>query len=147
MFEPTQAVRDVVLEALDDDHADEHERLTRVEVLLGKIGFTRTDQAAAIVAQVAMPNVGIEYDVYHAQMAEGNLVNTLKRHLASIWHIQIADVPTRQEPGTGEIQFDFLLDQIMTMDYRGWVGCDYHPSAPGIDHFGWMASRRDHLST
>jgi hydroxypyruvate isomerase len=104
--------------------------------------LTRTDQAAAIVAEVGAPNLGIEYDVFHAQMAEGNLVNTLKRHMSLIWHMQVADVPTRQEPGTGEIRFDYLFQQIDALGYTGWIGCDYHPSGDGHEHFGWLDELR-----
>lgn len=100
--------------------------------------LSRTDQAAAIIAEVGAPNLGIEYDVYQAQRGEGNLVETIQRHLALIRHIQIADVPSRQEPGTGEINFDFLLECLERMGYDGWVGCDYRPSAPGNAHLSWM---------
>jgi hydroxypyruvate isomerase len=100
--------------------------------------LTRTDQAAEIVAEVGAPNLGIEYDVYHAQMAEGNLAATVRRFLPRIWHMQVADVPTRQEPGTGEIRFDYLFSEFDRLGYTGWIGCDYHPSAPGNEHLGWV---------
>jgi len=96
----------------------------------------RTDQAAAIVDQVGAPNLGIEYDVYQAQMSEGNLVNTIRQFLPKIWHMQIADVPTRAEPGTGEIRFEYLFSELTKMGYSYWIGCDYHPSGP--DHFDWL---------
>ena len=100
--------------------------------------LTRTDQAAAIVAEVGAPNLGIEYDVYQAQMAEGNLAATVKRFLPLIWHMQVADVPTRAEPGTGEIRFDYLLAEIDRLGYTGWIGCDYHPSREGLEHLDWV---------
>lgn len=96
----------------------------------------RTDQAAAIVDEVGAPNLGIEYDVYHAQMSEGNLVNTIRMFLPKIWHMQVADVPTRAEPGTGEIRFDYLFSELAEMGYSHWIGCDYHPS--GDAHFEWL---------
>ena len=100
--------------------------------------LTRTDQAAAIVAEVGAANLGIEYDVYHAQMSEGNLVATVRRHLPQIWHMQVADVPTRQEPGTGEIRFEYLFSELDRMGYAGWIGCDYHPSSEAYDHLAWV---------
>jgi hydroxypyruvate isomerase len=100
--------------------------------------LSRTEEAAALIAEVGAPNLGIEYDVYQAQRGEGNLAETLRRHIALIRHIQIADVPSRQEPGTGEINFDFLLECLERMGYDGWVGCDYRPSAPGNAHLSWM---------
>lgn len=100
--------------------------------------LSRSEEAASIIAEVRAPNLGIEYDVYQAQRGEGNLVETIRRHFALIRHIQIADVPSRQEPGTGEINFDFLLDSLEHMGYDGWIGCDYRPSAPGNAHLSWM---------
>lgn len=104
--------------------------------------LTRTDQAAAVIAETQAANLGIEYDVYHAQMAEGNLVSTIERHLSLIWHMQVADVPTRQEPGTGEIRFDYLFERVDSMGYEGWIGCDYHPSSPGVAHLDWLRRYR-----
>jgi hydroxypyruvate isomerase len=96
----------------------------------------RTDQAAAIVKEVGASNLGIEYDVYQAQMSEGNLVNTIRQFLPMIWHMQIADVPSRAEPDTGEIRFGYLFSELKEMGYAHWIGCDYHPSNP--NHFEWL---------
>ena len=96
----------------------------------------RTDQAAAIVDEVGASNLGIEYDVYQAQMSEGNLVNTIRQFLPRIWHMQVADVPSRAEPGTGEICFEYLFSELKEMGYSHWIGCDYHPSGPA--HFDWL---------
>lgn len=109
--------------------------------------LTRTEQAAAIVAEVGAANLGIEYDIYHAQMAEGNLVATLRRYLPLIWHIQLADVPTRAEPGTGEIRFDYLLEELDRMGYAGWIGCDYHPSTSDDSHLAWLGAWRERATT
>ena len=100
--------------------------------------LTRTDQAADIIQDVGAGNLGIEYDVYHAQMAEGNLVATVARFLPSIWHMQVADVPTRAQPGTGEIRFDYLFSELDRLGYSGWIGCDYHPTGEGEEHLEWM---------
>ena len=100
--------------------------------------LTRTDQAADIVAKVGADNLGIEYDVYHAQMAEGNLTATVRRFLPLIWHMQVADVPTRAQPGTGEIRFDYLLRAFDQMGYQGWIGCDYHPTTEDDSHLNWL---------
>lgn len=104
--------------------------------------LTRTDQAASIIAEVGSPNLGIEYDVFHAQMGEGNLANTIKRHFPLIWHIQIADVPTRHEPGTGEIRFSYLFEQLELLGYIGWIGCDYDPSNTDGRHLDWLEELR-----
>src|ERR1043166_3744023 len=104
--------------------------------------LTRTDQAAAIVAEVGSPNLGIEYDVFHAQKSEGNLADTIERHFPLMWHLQIADVPTRQERGTGEIRFNYLFEQLERLGYGGWIGCDYHPSKSGGRHLDWLVELR-----
>ena len=100
--------------------------------------LTRTDQAASILDEVGSGNLGIEYDVYQAQREEGNLAVTLERHMPRIWHMQVADVPSRAEPGTGEINYPYLFRRIAALDYRGWIGCDYEPSGPTGESFGWM---------
>jgi len=89
--------------------------------------LTGTRQAAAIIAEVAAPNVFLQYDVYHMQRMEGELANTLRANLPLIRHIQVADVPGRHEPGTGEIHFPFLFKLLDDIGYQHWVGCEYTP--------------------
>ncbi len=100
--------------------------------------LTCTAQAAEIIKDVGAENLGIEYDVYQAQLMEGDLSNTIRKYLPQIWHMQVGDAPSRAEPGTGEINFDCLLDVIDKAGYRGWIGCDYKPSGRTEDSFGWM---------
>ena len=101
--------------------------------------LTRTDQAADIIRDVGADNLGIEYDVYQAQLMEGDLTNTIRKYLPQIWHMQVADVPSRAEPGTGEINYDHVLGVIETAGYQGWIGCDYEPSTATTNQsFGWM---------
>ncbi len=98
----------------------------------------RTSQAAAIVAEVDMPNVRLEYDIYHAQMMEGRLACTLQDHIGIIRHIQFGDAPTRETPGSGEIRFDYILDVLKGLSYEGWIGCDYRPTE-GMESLGWLS--------
>lgn len=100
--------------------------------------LTKTEQAVEIIKDVGAPNLGIEYDVYQAQLMEGDLTNTLRRHMPLIWHMQVADVPSRAEPGTGEINYDHVLRVIDEAGYRGWIGCDYRPSTTTLGSFRWM---------
>jgi hydroxypyruvate isomerase len=81
--------------------------------------------------------VKLQYDVFHMQIMEGDLAKTIEANLARIGHIQIADVPDRHEPGTGEINFDFLLAQIDRLGYRGWIGCEYIPGADTVEGLRW----------
>lgn len=97
----------------------------------------RTDQALAILDEVASPNAKLQYDIYHAQIMEGDLARTIEAHLPRIGHIQLADNPGRHEPGTGEINFGYLLPRIDELGYRGWIGCEYKPAASTTSGLGW----------
>lgn len=90
--------------------------------------LSRTDAAADFARSVGRANVRLLYDVYHMQRMEGNLAATIAEHLPDIAHIQIADSPGRGEPGTGEIDFGFLLARIEELGYDGWIGLEYRPS-------------------
>lgn len=99
--------------------------------------LTRSSQAAAIIAECAVPNLLLQYDVYHMQRMEGDLAHTLRQLLPLIRHIQIADVPGRHEPGTGEINYPFLFDLLDELDYGGWVGCEYNPRGDTVAGLAW----------
>jgi len=101
--------------------------------------LNRSAQAVEIMAEVAEPNLYLQYDVYHMQMMEGNLAATIAANLARIAHIQVADVPGRHEPGTGEINYKFLFQHLDKIGYQGWVGCEYKPLAKTEDGLGWLA--------
>jgi hydroxypyruvate isomerase len=110
---------------------------------------SRTAQALAIMGEVGSHNLYLQYDIYHAQRMEGELAATMKQHLARIGHIQLADNPARNEPGTGEIHYRFLFDQLDALGYTGWIGCEYKPkdSSPGGTEagLGWLAEHGQHL--
>ncbi|MDO8789141.1 MAG: hydroxypyruvate isomerase [Sulfuritalea sp.] len=95
-----------------------------------------------LIKAVDSDNLRLQYDVYHAQVMEGDLARTLEEHLPQIGHIQIADNPGRREPGTGEINFPFLFSHLDRIGYAGWVGCEYKPSGRSEDSFGWLAPWR-----
>lgn len=97
-----------------------------------------TRQAAAVIADVGAPNLFLQYDIYHMQRMEGELANTMRAHLPLIKHIQLADVPGRHEPGTGEINFPFLYQVLDSIGYDGWVGCEYTPQGDTVAGLGWM---------
>ena len=96
-----------------------------------------TQKAVELINEVNHPNLGLLYDVYHAQVMEGNLAATIKANLPLIWHIQFADNPSRSEPETGEINFDFLFAYLDQIGYEGWVGCEYTPAGRTEDGLGW----------
>ncbi len=101
-----------------------------------------TGKAFALLDDVGAANAFVQYDIYHAQRMEGELAGTLRNNLSRIGHIQIADNPGRNEPGTGEIHFDFLFGFIDRIGYRGHVGAEYKPAADTEAGLGWMTTVR-----
>jgi hydroxypyruvate isomerase len=97
-----------------------------------------TAQALSILDEVGAENAYVQYDIYHAQRMEGELANTMSAQLARIGHIQLADNPGRNEPGTGEINYAFLFKHLDRIGYTGWVGCEYKPAARTDDGLGWI---------
>ena len=100
------------------------------------------DQAAAIIADVGSDNLFIQYDLYHQQRTEGELIGTFRKHQASIAHMQLADNPGRHEPGTGEIAYPFVFETLDALGYDGWIGCEYKPRAATQEGLGWLAAAR-----
>ena len=94
-------------------------------------------QAAQVLDEVAAANVLLQYDLFHMQLMEGNLALTIERLLPRIGHLQIADVPGRNEPGTGEINFEFLFAHIDRLGYGGWIGCEYNPLGDTREGLKW----------
>ena len=99
--------------------------------------LTGTRQAIDVLDAAGEGNAALQYDVFHMQIMEGDLAATLERLLARIGHIQIADVPARNEPGTGEINFPFLLAHLDALRYGGWVGCEYNPRGDTVEGLRW----------
>ncbi len=99
--------------------------------------LTNTAQALDIIKAVGSDNLFVQYDIYHMQIMEGDLAPTIEKHLKLIPHMQLADTPGRHEPGTGEINFDFLLPFIDRIGYQGWIGCEYKPAGKTVDGLGW----------
>ncbi|MEP6790434.1 MAG: hydroxypyruvate isomerase [Ramlibacter sp.] len=100
--------------------------------------LNRTEQAIAILDEVGAANAFVQYDIYHAQRMEGELAATMKKHLARIGHIQLADNPGRNEPGTGEINYPFLFSHLDRIGYSGWIGCEYKPADGTVSGLGWF---------
>ena len=97
-----------------------------------------TAQALAIQAKVGSSNLFLQYDIYHMQIMEGDLARTLQAQLPRINHVQLADNPGRNEPGTGEINYRFLFEHLERIGYQGWVGCEYKPLTTTEAGLGWL---------
>lgn len=146
---PEEVVRDTFIANLH--HAAGELKAARLRLLVEPIntfdipGFyvSRTAQALELIAAVnalGADNIYLQYDVYHAQRMEGDLGNTLARCLPQIAHIQVADNPGRHEPGSGEINYAWLLRHLDALGYQGWVGCEYKPATTTEAGLGWLAA-------
>jgi hydroxypyruvate isomerase len=100
--------------------------------------LNRTEQVAKIIEAVERPNVFLQYDVYHAQREEGELTATLRKYQKMIGHIQIADNPGRHQPGTGEINYQFLFKEIDRLGYKGFIGLEYVPEPDTMASLAWV---------
>ena len=101
--------------------------------------LSRTDETLKLFDEVGERNLWLQYDIYHMQRSEGELAATIERLLPRIAHIQIADNPGRNEPGTGEINYDFLFRRIDEIGYDGWIGGEYKPKTTTVEGLGWLA--------
>jgi len=104
--------------------------------------LNRTAQALSVIDEVGASNLFVQYDIYHAQRTEGELAGTIERHLPRIAHMQLADNPGRHEPGTGEINWEFLFAHVDRLGYGGWIGCEYKPAGATEAGLGWFARAR-----
>jgi hydroxypyruvate isomerase len=102
--------------------------------------LSRSAQAVEVLNAAGEGNAFLQYDFFHMQIMEGDLAKSVERLLARIGHIQLADVPGRHEPGTGEINFDFLLRHLDAVGYSGWVGCEYNPRGDTLEGLKWARS-------
>jgi hydroxypyruvate isomerase len=99
--------------------------------------LSRSAQAIEVLNAAGEGNALLQYDFFHMQIMEGDLAKSVERLLPRIGHVQLADVPGRHEPGTGEINFDFLLRQLDVLGYSGWVGCEYNPQGDTLQGLKW----------
>lgn len=105
--------------------------------------LTTPEQAAAIIERVGASNLALQFDVYHAQIMVGDITRRIERFFPLIGHVQIAGVPDRHEPDTGEVNYPALFRQLDRLRYAGWIGCEYRPArgtAPGGTSagLGWL---------
>jgi hydroxypyruvate isomerase len=130
-------------------HAASHTQQAGIKLLLEPInlrdipGFfvSRTGHAERILEKVGSDNLFIQYDFYHMQVMQGDLVATFERLKDRIAHVQIADNPGRNEPGTGEINYPFIFEALDRLGYDGWVGCEYKPKSGSGAGLGWAGDK------
>lgn len=103
--------------------------------------------ALDIVRASGADNLKVQFDCYHAQIMEGDVVMKLRAMFDHIDHIQIASVPSRNEPDGEELNYPFIFQALNQLGYQGWVGCEYKPRAATSDGLGWLRAYRNPLET
>ncbi|HWA19153.1 MAG TPA: TIM barrel protein [Devosia sp.] len=102
--------------------------------------FLRTlEQAITIIEAARIPCLKLMFDCYHTQIEGGDLLSRFTAHLAHIGHVQIASVPERAEPDTGEVAYDRLLPAMVAAGYAGWIGAEYKPRTATAEGLGWLS--------
>jgi len=106
--------------------------------------LNRQDEAHSVVQEIGSPALKVQMDLYHCQIVEGDVSMKLRKYLPenSVGHIQIASVPDRNEPDRGELNYDYVLDQIDALGWAGWIGCEYRPKGATSDGLAWLKKRR-----
>lgn len=103
----------------------------------------KTEDAVDVIERLGNNSLKMQFDLYHRQIMQGNLIDALTQHLPVIGHIQFADVPGRHEPGTGEINFGSVFKALDELAYEGWVGAEYVPLNTTEDSLTWFESWRE----
>lgn len=100
------------------------------------------DAAAELIEEMALPNLALQFDLYHCQIIHGDVAMRMRRLLPMIGHVQIASVPSRHEPDAEELNYPFLFGELDRLGYEGFVGCEYRPRAGTLAGLGWFAPFR-----
>ena len=96
------------------------------------------DQTAALIPALGLPNLRLQFDIYHCQIIHGDITTRLRRMLPLIGHVQVASVPTRQEPDTGELNDSYLFGVLDGLGYDQFIGCEYRPKGVTTDGLSWF---------
>ena len=129
------------------DQAAEHGIEVMIEAVNtfenGPYLLSTTQAAVEFIEQVGKDNVKLQYDVYHMQRMEGNIVATLREHADGITHIQVADSPDRGELGTGELNWRYIFGAIEELSYGGWIGLEYKPTTDATEEsLAWLPQEK-----
>ncbi len=95
------------------------------------------EQGAALVEAFGRDRLGLQFDIYHCQVSQGDVTKRMAALMPAIAHMQIADVPGRHEPGTGEIGWEYVFAQVDALGYAGWLGCEYRPAGDTVAGLAW----------
>ncbi|MBP2299170.1 2-oxo-tetronate isomerase [Azospirillum picis] len=98
--------------------------------------------AERLIGETGLPNVRLQFDLYHRQIIHGDVTMALRRLMPLVAHVQVASVPSRNEPDGEELNWPFLFDEIDRLGYQGFVGCEYRPRSSTLEGLGWFAPFR-----
>lgn len=106
--------------------------------------LARQEHAHDLVRRLGAANVRVQMDLYHCQIMEGDVITKLRQYLPSgrVGHLQIAGVPARNEPDTGELRYEAIFAVLRELDYQGWLGCEYRPAGGTREGLGWLRRAR-----
>ncbi len=102
--------------------------------------INRTAEALALIALIGEANVGLQFDIYHRQIMEGDLLAAIDEFGAYAAHVQIAQPPDRGEPDEGEIDYRRIFGALDAVGYTGWVGCEYKPRGDTVAGLSWLTT-------
>lgn len=102
--------------------------------------YTTLADAVSLIEELALPNIKLQFDVYHVAISEGDVLTKLKRYMPLIGNVQIAAVPSRGEPDEGEIAYQAIFAAADALGYQGWIGCEYRPRGDTDEGLRWTRS-------
>jgi hydroxypyruvate isomerase len=96
--------------------------------------------ASELINELKIPNLKLQFDIYHCQIIHGDVTMRLRQMMPITGHVQIASIPSRNEPDGEELNYPFLFDELDRLGYGGFVGCEYNPRGKTTDGLGWFKS-------
>lgn len=102
--------------------------------------YSTLAEAVTLIEDLGLPNLKLQFDVYHVAISEGDVLMKLQRYLPLIGNVQIAAVPTRAEPDEGEISYPAVFTVLDGLGYQGWVGCEYRPRGDTDEGLRWRTA-------
>ena len=100
--------------------------------------YSTLAEGVDLIEELVLPNVKLQFDVYHVARSEGDVLTKLKRYRQYIGNVQIAAVPSRAEPDEGEISYPVIFEALESLNYDGWIGCEYRPRGDTDSGLVWM---------
>jgi 2-dehydrotetronate isomerase len=94
--------------------------------------------AQSVIRELKIPNLKLQFDIYHCQIIHGDVTMRLREAMPMIGHIQIASIPSRNEPDGEELNYPFLFAELDRLGYAGFVGCEYNPRGKTTDGLAWF---------